>query len=318
MLVGVLTRVAVFVASLLVASLAVFALCQALPGDVASVILGANATPDAVAEVRRSLGLDRPFGTRYLDWVTGLLRGDFGVSYLTRQPVAVLIGQRLAVTAWLVTFAMLLAVVVAVPLGMVAALRHRRASGLVVSALSQVGLAVPAFWAGIVISLVFAVKLRWLPANGYVALLRDPGQWAAHLVLPVVALALVQGSVLTRYVRSAVLEVLAEDYQRTARAIGWTRWGALVRHGLRNASISVVTVLGLQLATVLVGAIVVESVFALPGLGSLLLDAVAQRDLVLVQGTVMVLVLAVLVVNALVDLSYLALDPRLRVAGGTR
>ena len=318
MLLGVLTRVAVFLGSLAIASLAVFALCQALPGDVSSVILGANATPDAVAGLRRTLGLDRPFLLRYAEWIGGVLRGDFGVSYLTRQPVATMIGQRLAVTAWLVTFAMLLAVVVAVPLGMVAALRHRRLSGAVVSALSQLGLAVPAFWAGIVISLVFAVTLRWLPANGYVPLLRDPGQWAAHLVLPVVALAVVQGSVLTRYVRSAVLEVLAEDYQRTARAIGWTRWGALVRHGLRNASISVVTVLGLQLATVLVGAIVVESVFALPGLGSLLLDAVAQRDLVLVQGTVMLLVLAVLVVNAVVDLSYLALDPRLRVPGGAR
>jgi peptide/nickel transport system permease protein len=162
---------------------------------------------------------------------------------------------------------------------------------------------------------VFAVKLRWLPANGYVRIADHPGQWATHLVLPVTSLAAVQASVLVRYIRSAILDVLSEDYIRTARAAGWTRTGALLRHGLRNASLSVVTVVGLQLATLFVGAIVIEQVFALPGLGALLLDAVARRDLVVVQGTVMVLVFAVLVINALVDLSYLALDPRLRVGG---
>lgn len=312
---SVLRRLAVFAVSLAVASVLIFVVCAALPGDIAQVILGQNATPEALADLRRSLGLNRPLAVRYADWATSMLRGDFGTSYLNRLSVSSQIASRLAVTGWLVLFGMLLALVIAIPVGLLAAVRSRRLSGLVVSGLSQLGLAVPAFWAGILGVFLFAVKLRWFPANGYVRLRDDPGQWLAHLVLPVVSLALVQASVLVRYIRSAVLDVLSEDYIRTARAAGWTRMRALVRHGLRNASLSVVTVLGLQLATLFVGAIVIEQVFALPGLGSLLLNAVAQRDLVVVQGTVMVLVFAVLVINALVDLSYLALDPRLRAAG---
>lgn len=301
-----------FAISLTAASVVIFAVCAALPGDVAQVILGQNATPEALAALRQTLGLDRPLVVRYLDWVGSMLTGDFGTSSLNRLPVASQIADRFAVTAWLVIGAMVLALLVALPVGMLAALRSRRASGFVLSALSQIGLAVPAFWAGILLATLFAVQLRWLPANGYVRLREDPAQWAAHLVLPVLALAAVQASVLVRYVRSAIVDVLNEDYLRTARAVGWTPMRALLRHGLRNASLSLVTVVGLQLATLLVGAIVIEQVFALPGLGQLLLTAVAQRDLVLVQGTVMVLVLAVLVINALVDLSYLALDPRLR------
>jgi peptide/nickel transport system permease protein len=309
---GVLKRIGVFALSLAVASLIIFVICAALPGDVAQVILGQNATPDALAELRRTLGLDRPLSVRYFEWVTAMLRGDFGTSFLSRLPVAGQIATRFGVTGWLVLFSMLLALLIAIPVGVLAAVRSRRLSGFVVSGLSQVGLAIPAFWAGIMLVFVFAVKLRWLPANGYVRLSDNPAQWAVHLILPVISLAVVQASVLTRYVRSAILDVLSEEYIRTARAAGWTRMHALYRHGLRNASLSLVTVVGLQLATLFVGAIVIESVFALPGLGQLLLDAVAQRDLVVVQGTVMVLVFAVLVINALVDLSYLALDPRLR------
>ncbi|MGO1975328.1 MAG: ABC transporter permease [Propionibacteriaceae bacterium] len=315
-LIGVVRRTAIFVVSLLVASLAIFVVCAALPGDIAQVILGQNATPEALARLRAELGTDRPFVVRYLDWLGGMVTGDFGESFLTRMSVTGQIAERFGVTLWLVFFGMLLAVVVAVPLGMLAAVRNRRVSGTAVSVISQLGLAIPAFWAGILLVIVFAVQLGWFPANGYVRLLDDPAGWAAHLVLPVVSLAIVQGAVLVRYIRSALLEVLDEDYLRTARAVGWTRMRALVRHGLRNAAISVVTVLGLQLSTLFVGAIVIEQVFTLPGLGQLLLNAVSQRDLVLVQGTVMVLVFVVLLINALVDLSYLALDPRLRSGGG--
>ncbi len=309
---SVLRRIGVFAISLAIASVLIFLICAALPGDVAQVILGQNATPESLAELRRSLGLDRPLYARYLEWATSMLTGDFGTSFLSRLPVSRQIATRLGVTAWLVFFGMLLALVIAIPVGLLAAVRRRKASGLIVSALSQVGMAIPAFWAGIMLASLFAVRLRWLPANGYTRLFDNPGQWALHLVLPVISLAVVQSSVLIRYVRSAILDVLSEDYIRTARAAGWTRMRALFRHGLRNASLSIVTVLGLQLATLFVGAIVIESVFALPGLGQLLLNAVAQRDLIVVQGTVMVLVFAVLVINALVDLSYLALDPRLR------
>lgn len=312
MVTGVVKRLAIFAASLLVASALIFWVCSALPGDLAQVILGQNASPASLAELRQELGLNRPWLVRYGEWLSGLVVGDFGVSPLSRLPVSAQIANRLGVTGWLVFFAMAVALLVAVPVGMLAALRSHKLSGVVVSGLSQVGLAVPAFWAGIMAVFVFAVTLRWVPANGYVRLLEDPGQWLSHLILPVISLAVVQASVLVRYVRSAVLDVMNEDYIRTARAVGWTRMRALTRHGLRNASLSVVTVLGLQLSTLLVGAIVIESVFALPGLGQLLLSAVSQRDLVLVQGTVMVLAFAVLAINAIVDLSYLALDPRLR------
>lgn len=305
-------RLATFVASLFGASVIIFCLVNLLPGDVATTILGDQADAASLEALRAQLGLDRPLVVRYLEWLRDMLTGNLGVSARTGQPVLGLITPKLGVTLWLVALGMLLAIAVAVPVGMFAALKRRRWSGALVSALSQLGMAVPAFLAGILLVVVFAVKLHWLPANGYTPLASDPYQWARHLVLPVLSLALVQASVLTRYVRSAFIEVLGEDWFRTARSVGWTTRTAMVRHGLRNAALSVVTVLGLQLATLFVGAIVVESVFALPGLGRLLLDAVQQRELVLVQAIVMILVALVLVINALVDISYLAIDPRLR------
>lgn len=311
-LLAVLRRSAIFVASLVVASMLVFAACAALPGDVAQVVLGTQADPESLRRLRSELGLDRSLVEQYLSWMGGLLTGDPGRSYLTRVPVGPDVAGRLGVTLWLAALSMLLALAVGLVAGMLAAVRRRHVDGFLVSAFSQLGLAVPAFWAGILLVVVFAVNLRWFPAGGYVPLLRNPAQWASHLVLPVVALSFVQSAVLTRYVRSAFLEVLGEDHLRTARAIGWRRLPALLRHGLRNVAVQVVTVLGLQLATLLVGAIIIEQVFTLPGLGSRLLQAVAERDLVVVQAIVMLLVLAVLVINFLVDLAYLAIDPRLR------
>ncbi|WP_420177057.1 ABC transporter permease [Luteococcus sp. OSA5] len=307
-----LGRLATFVASLLLASVIIFLLVNLLPGDVATAILGDQADAESLAVLRAELGLDRPLAVRYLEWLGDMITGDFGTSVRTGQSVMALIAPKLGVTLWLVGLGMVLAIGVALPVGMFAALKRRKLSGVVVSALSQLGMAVPAFLAGILLVVVFAVELRWLPANGYVPFSSDPVRWARHLVLPVLSLALVQASVLTRYVRSAFIEVLGEDWFRTARSVGWTTRAAMVRHGVRNAALSVVTVLGLQLATLFVGAIVVESVFALPGLGRLLLDAVQQRELVLVQAIVMILVALVLVINAVVDLSYLAIDPRLR------
>lgn len=305
-------RLGVFAITLLGASVVVFGITMALPGDVAQVLLGTDATPEALAQLRAQLGLDRPWLVQYLDWLGGMLTGDFGVSHLSGDSVLSLLAPRLAVTLWLVGFAMVLSLLIAVPAGMVAALKRRSWQGLSVSASAQVGMAIPVFWGGILLVMVFAVWLRWLPANGYVPLHKDPAGWAEHLILPVVTLALVQAAILIRYVRSAFIEVLNEDYYRTARSVGWTPMRALLRHGLRNAAISLVTILGLQVSAVLVGAIVVESVFTLPGLGSLLLTAVSQRDLMVVQGTVMFLVFAVLTLSALVDLSYLIIDPRQR------
>lgn len=313
MVLGILRRVAVLVASLMAASIVVFGFMQVLPGDPARVALGTAATDEAVAQMRREFGLDRPLLTQYLSWIGGLLRGDLGVSYLSRDLIGPQVADKLAVTLWLVAGGMLVAVAVAVPFGLLMAVRHGHLSGTLLSALSQVGVAVPAFLAGIVLVTLFAVTWRILPAGGWVPPADSPSDFLRHLILPALSLGLVQGAVLTRYVRSAVLDVLREDYVRTARSKGLTPWRALVRHGLRNAAIPVVTVLGLQLATVLVGAVVVEQVFVVPGLGSLLLNAVGNRDLVVVQDVVMVLVAAVLLVTFLVDLLYLVIDPRMRV-----
>lgn len=314
MILRLIERTGVFLVSLAVSSILVFAFMAVLPGDPARVALGVNASDEAVAELRRQFGLDRPLPTQYFDWLGGLLHGDLGTSYVSKVAIGPQVFDRLQVTLWLVVAGMIIALAVAAPAGTVMAARHRKISGLALSAFSQVGVAVPAFLAGILLIVVFAVRLGWLPANGWTPPAQDPAMFLKQLILPALSLGLVQGAVLTRYVRSAVLDVLREDYLRTARAKGLRPFQALWRHGLRNAAVPVVTVLGLQLATLLIGAVVVERVFVIPGLGSLLLDGVSNRDLLLVQDVVMVLVLAVLLVNFLVDLLYVALDPRLRTA----
>jgi peptide/nickel transport system permease protein len=314
MLFYVARRTAEFAASLILASIAIFTFMAVLPGDPAQVALGVNATPEALAETRARFGTDKPLLTQYLDWVGGLPRGDFGRSYVTSDAIGGQILDRLQVTLWLVISAMVLAIAVAVPLGVLAAVRHRHPSGVFLSGLSQVGVAIPSFLAGILLVALFAVRTRLLPSGGWTAPVENPVEFGKHLVLPVLSLAVVQAAILARYVRSSILDVLREDYLRTARAKGMGRRRALVRHGFRNAAIPVVTVLGLQLATLLIGAVVVERVFVIPGLGSLLLDGTANRDLLLVRGVVMVLVVAVLFVNFLVDLLYPVIDPRLRRA----
>lgn len=312
MLLRLLHRLAILLGSLAVSSVIVFAFMAVLPGDPARVALGVSASEPAVEQLRQEFGLDRPLVVQYLDWVRGLVTLDPGSSYITRAPIGPQVADRLQVTLWLVATAMVLAFVLALPAGTVMAVRHRQLSGAVLSAVSQIGVAVPAFLAGILLITVFAVGLGWLPANGWTPPIEDPVMFVKQLTLPALSLALVQGAVLTRYVRSAVLDVLREDYLRTARAKGLRPTQALLRHGLRNAAVPVVTVLGLQLATLLVGAVVVERVFVIPGLGSLLLDSVSNRDLIMVQDVVMLLVVAVLLVNFFVDLLYLVIDPRLR------
>ncbi len=240
------------------------------------------------------------------------MHGDLGVSATDQQPLAPTIANRLEVTGPLVVLGLALALALALPAGIVSALRHRRLSGSSIAALSQIGIAIPEFWAGILLITLVSVRLGWLPAGSFPAWGDGVGDSLEHLILPVIALALVQAAVLTRFVRAAVLEVLREDFMRTARAGGLTRAGALRRHGLRNAASSLATVLGLQIAGLLVGAVVIERVFNLPGLGAGLLDGIDGRDTLLVQDIVMLLTAIVLVVNLLVDLSYRLLDPRLR------
>lgn len=314
MLLRFLHRLMVLAGSVAAASVVVFAFMRVLPGDPARVALGINASEEAVARLREQFGLDRPVVVQYLDWVGGLLTLDPGIEFISRAPIGPQIADRLQVTLWLVVGAMVLALLLALPLGIWMAVRHRHWDGVVLSALSQVGVAVPAFLAGIVLISVFAVRLGWVPSGGWVVPAQDPAGFLRRLALPVISLSMVQAAVLARYVRSAVLDVLREDYLRTARAKGLRPVQALVRHGLRNAAVPVVTVLGLQLATLLIGAVVIERVFVIPGLGSLLLDSVAKRELLTVQAVVMVLVVAVLLINFVVDVLYLVIDPRLRAA----
>lgn len=306
-------RLGVFALTAVVASILVFLLLSVLPGDVARAQLGMNASDAAVAQLRAELGLDRPAPVRYLDWAGGLLTGDLGTSYSSRTPVAPQVLDALQVSLLLVGAGMLVAVLIAVPLGTLAAARAHRAEGVLLSAVSQVGIAVPNFLAALLLVAVFAVGLGWLPSSGW----HPPtagADFLRHLALPALSLGLVRGAILSRYMRASVLDVADEDFMRTARAGGLTPMAALRRHGLRNALVPVVTVTGVEFSALIIGAVVIETVFVVPGLGSLLIRSVSARDLVQVQAIVMVVVLLVLVVNLLVDLLRTLIDPRIRTA----
>jgi len=312
MAVHVVTRLLWLVASLLLASILVFTVVNVLPGDVAVVILGTAATDENVQALREQLGLNQPAWLRYVDWAAGMLRGDFGISQLSHSEVGTLIVQKLSVSGPLALASAVIALALALPLGVLAGVHYRTLTGAAISALSLIGIAVPAFWAGLLLATVFSIELKLLPAGGFVDWTSDPIAALKSLILPALALGLVQGAVLTRYVRSAIVDVQKEDFIRTARAKGLTRWQALRDHDFRYAAIPVITILGIQLTSLLVGAIVIENVFVLPGLGRLLFQSVGNRDLIVVQDLVMLLTAAVLIVNFLIDLSYRLIDPRIR------
>ena len=290
----------------------VFAVMTILPGDPAQVMLGTQATPEAVDALRTELGLDRPLVVQYLGWLAGAGRGDLGTSVFSGQEIAPQIVGRLKVTIPLAVMAMGLTVLISFPLGVFAAARHRRLGDSVVSVVSQVGLAIPAFWAGLLLVTVFAVGYGWFPAGGFPGWDVSIWQSLRALFLPAVSLSIVQSAIIPRFVRSAVLETMGQDYIRTARSNGLTRSQALWRHGLRNAAIPVLTILGLQFAALTAGTVVIESVFVLPGLGSMLLQGITRRDLPLVQGGAMAIAVLILGVNLVVDLTYGLLDPRVR------
>jgi peptide/nickel transport system permease protein len=308
-----LKRCATFIATLLAASIVIFAIQGVLPGNAAQVMLGESASPEAVQALSAKLGLDQPAALRYGRWIAGLLTGELGTSVAYEAPIAQLIGERLAVTAPLALMAMALTTLIALTLGIYAASRHNRLGDVGVMAASQIGIAIPNFWFAILLILVFAVKLQWFSAGGFPGWADDPWQAFKALILPAVALAVVQAAILTRITRSAVLDVLGEDFVRTARAKGLNRRQVLWRHVLRNAFVPVLTVMGLQFASLLTGTIVVENVFSLPGLGRLIFQAISNRDLLVVQNVVMLLAAAVIVINFIVDVLYAVIDPRLKV-----
>ncbi|GAA1183725.1 Glutathione transport system permease protein GsiC [Corynebacterium glaucum] len=289
-----------FIALLAAASVLIFLLLRAVPGDPARVALGVTATDEAVAELSRRLGTDRPLTVQYFDWIGGLLTGDFGISMASGRDITPTIIERAGTSLTLTITAMVVALLLAVPLG----IRLARRPNPILAGLTQIGIAVPSFLIGILTVALFSVQLGWLPAGGWGS--------PAHAVLPVASLALVQGAILTRYVRAAIVEELGKDYVRTGRAQGASISEVLYSSVLRNAALPVLTVTGLQLSTLIVGAVVVERVFAIPGLGSMLIDAVSSRDLTTVQTVMMLLVAFTLAVNLIVDLLYVVIDPRSR------
>ena len=306
-------RLTALMVTLLVASLLIFLLLEILPGDPAAVILGVGAQEDTLRALRAELGLDLPAPVRYMNWLGEVLQGDLGRSYTYDTPVQELLLNRVELSLPLALLAILLSTGIAIPLGVFAASRHRKVADTGIMGFAQLGVAVPNFWFAILLILLFSVKLGWFSAGGFAGW--DAGWFPAFksLVLPAVALALPQAAILARVTRSSVLETVQEDYIRTARAKGLSRSQALWRHAVRNALIPVVTILGLQLSFLLAGTIIIENVFYLPGVGRLLFQAIAQRDLMVVKNLVLVLAATVVLINFLVDLLYAVLDPRLRL-----
>ncbi len=298
--------------SLLAASVVIFVTIEVIPGDPASYMLGINAQADTVAALREELGLNVTGLARYTAWVSGMLHGNFGTSYTYRTPVADMIADRVMVSLPLAIYALTLSTLIAFPAGIFAASRRGSVADVSIMGATQLGVAVPNFWFAMLLVLVFSINLRWFSAGGFPGW--DHGVFAGlkALSLPAIALALPQASILARVMRSALIDTMSEDFIRTARAKGLSKSQALWHHALRNAMIPVLTIIGLQFSFLLAGAIIIENVFFLPGLGRLVFQSIAQRDLIVVESVVMLLVFAVVLVTFAVDITYAAVDPRLR------
>ena len=309
-----LKRFATLIATLAGASVVVFLVLDILPGNAAQILMGPDASPEAVAALASKLGLDQPAWRRYGLWISGLLRGDMGLSYAYSTPVSELVLERLALTVPLALMAMALTTVLALAAGVYAAAHHNKVGDVGVMGLAQLGIAIPNFWFAILLILLFSVHLQWFSAGGFDGWSEGLGQGLKSLLLPAIALAVVQAAILARITRSAVLEVLREDFVRTARAKGLSQRAALWRHVLRNAMVPVITVMGMQFAELLAGTIVVENVFFLPGLGRLIFQSIANRDLIVVRNCVMLLAAMVVIVNFVVDLLYAIIDPRIQAS----
>ncbi len=309
-------RVSQMVVVLVLTSMTVFLLIRLLPGDPALVYAGQDATDTVLKAVRHEMGLDAPLPSQYLIWVRHVLIGDLGRSFANNYPVVRLLAQRLPATMELTAAALILALLVSIPAGTLAAVRRGSFADYLITGLSGLGLAVPTFWLGFVLILLFAILLHWLPASGYAEPLPHAGVFLGYLLLPAFTLAMPLTCALARFVKSALLEILGLDYVRTARAKGLPNPRILLRHGIRNALVSVATVVGLDAGRLLGGAVIIESVFAWPGLGRLLLNAILNRDYAVVQGGLLIFVVLFMIVNLMTDVMYGILDPRIRLGGG--
>jgi len=307
-------RVLQMVPVLFFVSLIIFVLINLIPGDAARVFLGEEATPEALAALRHELGTDQPLPVQYARWVGGMLRGNFGRSFKDNTPVLPTLVQKIPVTGELTGAALVVAWAIAIPAGVVAAWRQRTATDYGASAAALVGLSIPNFWLGIMAIYLFAVHLHWLPASGWAPLTVDASRNVRALVMPGCVLGLVLAAVVMRQLRSSMLEVLSADFVRTAKAKGLGQWVVLIRHALRNAVIPVITVMGIQMGTLLGGAVITETIFAVPGLGQLAVNSIYTRDFPMLEGVVMFSALAILLVNLLVDVVYSLIDPRIKLA----
>jgi len=295
-------------------SVLVFLIIRLVPGDPVLAVLGLNATPDLVAKLREDLGLNDPIYVQYVNWLGGVLHGDFGLDYRSDEPIGQMLLDRLPVTLELTALSLVFAVLLAIPLGVVAAVRRGRVADKATQGISLVGISVPDFWLGIMLILVFSLGLGVLPSSGFVPFREDPVENIRHMILPASALAAGLAAVLIRVTRSAMLDVLHEDYIRFTRSKGVQERTVIFKHALRNASIPIVTVVGLQAGYLLGGAIVIEQVFALPGVGRLVLDSVLQRNYPVVQASVLMVGLMFVLTNLAADLLYAVLNPKLRTA----
>ena len=305
-------RIVTLFFTLVIASLVIFVSLEIIPGDPASYMLGINAQEDTLQALRQELGIDKPKLERYLVWVKGMLIGDFGVSYTYRAPVIEMVSDRLWVSLPLAVYALILSTFISLPVGIYAAANRGKFSDLSVMGVTQIGIAVPNFWFAMLLVYLFAIIMRWFSAGGF-------SGWEAgfflglkSLTLPAISLALPQASILARVMRSSLIDTLNEDFIKTARAKGLTQNQALIKHGIRNALIPVLTIIGLQFSFLMAGAIIIENVFFLPGLGRLIFQSIAQRDIIVVESVIMLLVFSVVIVTFLVDVAYVIVDPRLR------
>jgi peptide/nickel transport system permease protein len=307
-----LKRLFILFLTLFFVSVLIFAVLMVVPGDPAQLILGIHATPETLHVLRHKLGLDRPLGLQFLSYIRNLSMGDMGRSIAYDVPVSSLLFSRLQVTGPLTLLSMILAVLISIPMGIYASLHRNQAGDYGIMVFSQIGLAVPAFWAAILLILLFAVGLHWFPAGGFQSWTDNPAKALQSLLLPAFSLGFVRAAVLTRMTRSSMLEILGEDYIRTARSKGLPKSRVVYKHAFRNAMIPIVTLIGLQAGDLLAGSIIIENVFHLPGIGRLVFEAIGQRDLPVIQGTVLLIAAVIVLINFVTDVAYGFFDPRIR------
>lgn len=304
-------RILITIPILFIVTVMVFSLIHLIPGDVATVVLGEEATPQAKAALDHQLGLDQPWPVQYAHWLGNVLHGNLGYSLTDHTPVSVEIAQRLPVTIELAIASFLVALIIAIPTGILAATQRGRLSDYAATVVAFAGMSIPSFWLGMIMIIFFSVRLGWLPASGFVPLTQDPKANLEAMILPAFATGFRESAVLMRMLRSSLLEVMGMDYVRTARAKGLGRWIVIMRHAVRNALIPVVTTSGLAIAGLLGGLVLTETIFSIPGFGRLIVQAIFDRDFITVQGAVLVSAILVILVNLLVDVAYAVLDPRI-------